>query len=393
MMSHDLPVSELIQNYPASGIRKMFNIAAQYDDLVNLTLGEPNFDTPDYIKAAAKKAIDEGQTHYTVNVGIPALREAIAERYQKTHWEGYSKDNVIVTVGALEGLTLALFSLVNPGDEVIVPDPCFPNYFGQIMLTGAKAVPVPVYEKNDYRLQAMDVERAITPKTKGIILNSPSNPLGSVMTREDIEGIAKLALRHGLYVFSDEPYDQIVFDGEIPFSIASVPEIRERVVVLNSFSKSYAMTGWRVGYLLADTRLVPQMAKLQEGIVSCVSTFSQVAAAEALKSRECVEWMRGEYARRRDILIDGINSIPGFSCKKSPGSFYAFVNIKAFGKTSDEFAEELIRNAGVVTVPGSAFGKMGEGYLRMVFANSDENLKEAVRRIRAYVEKAYPDIQ
>ena len=165
------------------------------------------------------------------------------------------------------------------------------------------------------------------------------------------------------------------------------------MVVLNSFSKSYAMTGWRVGYLLADTRLVPQMAKLQEGIVSCVSTFSQVAAAEALKSRECVEWMRGEYARRRDILIDGINSIPGFSCKKSPGSFYAFVNIKAFGKTSDEFAEELIRNAGVVTVPGSAFGKMGEGYLRMVFANSDENLKEAVRRIRAYVEKAYPDIQ
>lgn len=392
-MKKELPVSELIKNYPASGIRKMFNIAAQYDDLINLTLGEPNFDTPDYIKEAAKKALDEGQTHYTVNVGLPVLREAIAERYRKTHWDGYTKDNVIVSVGALEGLTLSLFALVNPGEEVIVPDPCFPNYHGQILLTGAKSVPVPVYEENDYRLQASDVEKAITPKTRGIIINSPSNPLGSVMTEEDIRGIAKLALEHNLYVFSDEPYDQIVYDGKPPFSIAQVEEVRRQVIVLNSFSKSYAMTGWRVGYLLADASLVPDMAKMQEGIVSCVPAFSQIAAAEALKSTECVEQMRAEYARRRDILIDGINAIPGFSCKKSPGSFYAFVNIKAFGKTSDEFAEELIRNAGVVTVPGSAFGKMGEGYLRLVFANSDENLKEGIRRIKAYVEKAYPDLQ
>ncbi|MCI8809269.1 MAG: pyridoxal phosphate-dependent aminotransferase [Oscillibacter sp.] len=392
-MKKEMLVSELVKNYPASGIRKMFNIAAEYDNLVNLTLGEPNFDTPDYIKEAAKKALDEGWTHYSVNVGLPVLREAIAERYRRTHWDGYGKDNVIVTVGALEALTLSLYALVNPGDEVIIPDPCFPNYYGQILLAGAKAVPVPVYEENDYRLQAADVAKAITSKTHGIILNSPSNPLGSVMTREDIEGIAKLALEHNLYVFSDEPYDQLVYDGGRPFSIAEIPEVRRQVVVLNTFSKSYAMTGWRVGYLLADASLVPDMAKIQEGIVSCVPAFSQIAAAEALKSTECVEQMLVEYTRRRDILIDGINAIPGFSCKKSPGTFYAFVNIKAFGKSSEAFAEELIRNAGVVTVPGSAFGKMGEGYLRLVFANSDENLTEAVKRIGDYVRKAYPDLK
>lgn len=391
-MEKNLRVSELIQNYPASGIRKMFNIAAQYDNLVNLTLGEPNFDTPDYIKEAAKKAIDEGYTHYTVNVGLPVLREAIAKKYQ-SYWDGYKADNVMVTVGALEGLTLSILALINPGEEVIVPDPCFPNYYGQLLIGRAKAVPVPAYEENDYRLQAADVEKAITPKTRGIILNSPSNPLGSVMTKEDILGIAELVKKHDLYVFSDEPYDQLVYGGEAPFSIAQVPEVRDHVIVLNSFSKSYAMTGWRIGYLLADASLIPQMAKLQEGLVSCVSTFSQIAAAEALKSTECVTWMRGEYERRRDILIDGLNAIPGITCKKSPGSFYAFANVKAFGKTSEEFAEELIREAGVVTVPGSAFGKMGEGYLRLVFANSDENLKEGVRRISDYVHKAYPNIQ
>ena len=213
------------------------------------------------------------------------------------------------------------------------------------------------------------------------------------MTKEDIEGIAGLALEHNLYVFSDEPYDQIIYEAEKPFSIAEIDAVRPQVIVLNSFSKSYAMTGWRVGYLLADASLVPNMAKIQEGIVSCVPAFSQIAAAEALKSTECVQQMQDEYARRRDILIDGINAIPGFSCKKSPGSFYAFVNIKAFGKSSEEFAEELIRNAGVVTVPGSAFGKMGEGYLRLVFANSDENLREGVRRISNYVKKAYPRLQ
>ena len=215
-----------------------------------------------------------------------------------------------------------------------------------------------------------------------------------MLTKEDILAIAEVVKKHDLWILSDEPYDSIVYDGVKPFSIAQVPEVRDRVFVLNSFSKSYAMTGWRVGYVVApDPACVKKMAQMNEAIASCVSSFSQVAAAEALKSTECVEQMVADYTRRRDILIDGINAIPGFSCKKSAGSFYAFANIKAFGKTSQEFAEELLVGAGVVTVPGSAFGACGEGYLRLVFANSDENLKEAVHRIDAYVRRAYPDMK
>lgn len=385
--------SEAAKRYPASGIRKMFNLALKYPDAIKLTVGEPNFDTPVYIKEAAKKAIDEGQTHYTPNAGIPELRAAIAKRYQH-YWDGYTADHVMVTVGAMEGLMLSMLTFLNPGDEILVPDPGFPNYFGQISLVGAKAVPVPTYEEYEYRIRPADVEKAVTPKTRAIVLNSPCNPTGAVLTKEDILAIAEIVKKHDLWVLSDEPYDSIVYDGVEPYSMARVPEVRENVIVLNSFSKSYAMTGWRIGYLLAaDPAYITKMAQLQEAVASCVSTFSQVAAAEALESRECVDQMVAEYTRRRDILIDGINAIPGFSCRKSAGSFYAFANIKAFGKSSQAFAEELVEQARVVTVPGSAFGEMGEGYLRLVFANSDENLREAVRRIGEYVAKAYPNMK
>ena len=380
-------------NYPASGIRKMFDLATKYPDAIKLTVGEPNFDTPAYIKEAAKKAMDAGETHYSPNAGMNVLREAIAKKYA-SYDAGYTADNVIVTVGAMEGLMLTMLLILNPGDEILVPDPCFPTYYGQASLTGAQAKPVPTYEENDYRMMAADIEKCITPNTKALLLNSPCNPTGAVLTKEDILAIAEVVKKHDLWVLSDEPYDSIVYDGEKPFSIAQVPEVRDRVFVLNSFSKSYAMTGWRVGYVIAPSAdCVKKMAQMNEAIASCVSSFSQVAAAEALKSTECVEQMVADYTRRRDILLDGINAIPGFSCKKSAGSFYAFPNIKAFGKTSQAFAEELLENAGVVTVPGSAFGDMGEGYLRLVFANSDENLKEAVRRIADYVARAYPGIK
>lgn len=396
-MEKELRFSIRAKNYPASGIRKMFNLAAdyaaKYDDIIKLTVGEPNFDTPNYIKQAAKQAIDDGQTHYCPNAGMPQLREAIAKKYQP-YWDGYTKDHVLISVGAMEGLMLSMMALLNPGDEILVPDPCFPNYYGQAEMIGAVAVPVPTYEDFDYRMQAADVEKALTPNTKAILLNSPCNPTGAVLSKEDVLAIAEIVKKHDLWVLSDEPYDAIVYDGSQPFSIAQIPEIRDHVFVLNSFSKTYAMTGWRVGYLLApETGYITKMAQLQEGVASCVSTFSQVAATEALKSTDCVTQMVADYTRRRDILIDGINVIPGFSCKKSAGSFYAFANIKAFGKSSQEFAEELLENAHVVVVPGSAFGKMGEGYLRLVFANSDENLKEAVQRISAYVAEAYPNMK
>lgn len=392
-MEEALRISERALNYPPSGIRKMFDLAALHPEAIKLTVGEPNFDTPDYIKEAAKRALDMGQTHYAPNAGIPELREAVANKY-KPYWDGYTKDHVMVTVGAMEALMLSMMLLLDPGDELLVPDPCFPNYYGQAAIVGARAVPVPTYEAYAYRIQAADIEKAITPRTKAILLNSPCNPTGAVLTREDVLAVAELVKKYDLWVLSDEPYDSIVYDGAEPFSIAQVPEVRDRVFVYNSFSKAYAMTGWRVGYLLApDPAYTKKLAQLQESVASCVSTFSQAAAVEALKRTDCVERMVEDYTRRRDILIDGINAIPGFSCKKSAGSFYAFVNIKAFGKSSQEFAEELLEQAGVVVVPGSAFGAMGEGYLRLVFANSDENLKEAVRRIGAYVARAYPDMK
>ena len=382
-------LSHVAKDYPASGIRKMFDLAEKYDDVIKLTVGEPNFDTPVNIKEAAKKAIDDGFTHYNPNAGLKDLREAIANKYKK-YSEDYTFENVMVTVGGMEAIALSLIAAVNPGEEVIIPDPCFSNYFGQVMMFGAKPVAVPVYEENDFMIRAEDIEKAITPKTKAILLNSPSNPLGSVLSKEAIIEIAEIAEKHDLIVFSDEVYDQIIFDDLEYFSIAQIPEIRDRVLIINSFSKSHAMTGWRLGYIVGNKEIISNMPKLQEGIASCVPTFIQMAGIEALTgSQDAVKQMKEDYARRRDILIDGLNSIPGITCKKSPGSFYAFANIKSFGKTSQEFAEELVKEAKVVVVPGSAFGEMGEGYIRLVFANSDENLREAVRRIDEYVRRAY----
>ncbi|MBV7276716.1 pyridoxal phosphate-dependent aminotransferase [Clostridium sp. PL3] len=382
-------LSNIAKNYPASGIRKMFDLAQKYDDVIKLTVGEPNFDTPVNVKEAAKKAIDEGHTHYAPNAGLPELREAIAKEYTK-YSKDYTLDNVMITVGGMEAITMCLIATVNPGDEVIIPDPGFSNYVGQVMLAGAVPVAVPVFEENEFNIKAEDIEKAITSKTKAILLNSPSNPLGSVICKEEILKIAQIVKKHNLIVYSDEVYDKLIFDGIEYFSIAQVPEVKDQVLVINSFSKAYAMTGWRIGYIVGNKDIVSVMPKLQEGIVSCVSTFTQKAALEAYTgNQEAVKQMHADYLRRRDILIDGLNNIPGITCKKSPGSFYAFANIKALGVSSEEFAIDLVKNARVVVVPGSAFGDMGEGYFRSVFANSDENLIEAVRRIDEYVRKSY----
>ncbi|WMJ77544.1 MULTISPECIES: pyridoxal phosphate-dependent aminotransferase [unclassified Sedimentibacter] len=382
-------LSDITRNYPASGIRKMFDLAEQYDDVIKLTVGEPNFDTPLNIKNAAKKAIDEGYVHYCHNSGLQDLREAIANKYNQ-YSNNYSYENVMITVGGMEAILLCLLSTVNRGDEIIVPNPCYPNYIGQIMLCGAKAVGVPVYEENDFNIKSEDIEKAITSKTKAILLNSPSNPLGSVLKKEEIIKIAEIAEKYDLLIFSDEVYDKIIFDNLEYFSLAQISEIKERVLIINSFSKSYAMTGWRLGYIVGSKEIISNMPRLQEGVVSCVPTFIQKAAIEAITgSQDSVNSMLADYTRRRDIIVNGLNNIPGISCKKPKGSFYVFPNIKQFGKSSEEFAEELIRHAKVVVVPGSAFGSMGEGYLRVVFANSDENLKEALRRISEYIKRRY----
>lgn len=382
-------LSKRTLEYPASGIRKMFDLAEKYDNAIKLTVGEPNFDTPLNIKEAAKRAIDGGFTHYSPNAGLKELRQAVADNYQDLPRK-YDFENVIITVGAMEALALSIFATVDPGDEVIIPDPAFPNYEGMVLMAGGVPVAVPVYEENDFNIRAEDIEKAITSKTKAILLNSPSNPLGAVLSKKEIEDIAELVQKYDLYVYSDEVYEKIIYDNCKCVSMAGIPEVQDKIIIINGFSKSYAMTGWRLGYLVADKKITSNIPKLQEGIVSCVPTFVQMAGIEALRgSQNAVEKMIKDYTRRRDILIDGLNNIPGISCKKSPGSFYAFANIKSFGKTSLEFAEELVKEAGVVAVPGSAFGKMGEGYMRFVFANSDENLKEAVRRISEHVKKKY----
>ena len=382
--------SNVALNFPKSGIRKMSQLASQYKDVINLSIGDPNFDTPKNIIESAKKALDKGWTHYSPSSGFDELRGAIADKYNKEMDLGIKKENVMITIGGMEALYLALVSVINPGDEIIICDPSYPNYIGMIMLLGAKAAYIPVYEENGFKPVASDLEKAITSKTKAIIINTPTNPVGAVMERAELEEIAKVVKKHDIFVISDEVYEKIIYDEKKHLSMAQIEEVKDNVIITNSFSKTYAMTGWRIGYLVGHESLVKNMPQIQEGVASCVSTFIQMAAIDAIKGpQDAVAQMVKDYARRRDILIDGINAIPGIKCVKSPGSFYAFPNIKAFGKSSEDFSMELLEKARVVVTPGSAFGKNGEGYIRISFANSDENLKEAVKRIKAFVENNY----
>ncbi|MCR3957091.1 MAG: pyridoxal phosphate-dependent aminotransferase, partial [Gudongella sp.] len=352
-------LSKVIRNYPASGIRKMFELADKYDNVISLTVGEPAFDTPENIKNAAKMSLDRNNTHYVSNAGIPELREAIAGKYSKLVGDDYTQDNVMIAIGGMEAIFLALLATVNPGDEVLIPDPGYPNYQGQAVILGANAVNVPIHEKNGFNIKAEDIEAAITERTKALILNSPSNPLGSVLSREELAEIAKVVEKYDLFVISDEVYEEIIYDGHKHHSISQFPEIRENVLVVNSLSKTYAMTGWRIGYVVGSEKIIQAMPKIQEGIASCVSPFIQDAALEAIQSSgESVKFMQREYSRKRDIVIEEINKIRGLEYKGSPGSFYAFVNIKGTGMTSQEFAEKLVVEEQVLVVPGSAFGSM-----------------------------------
>ncbi|MEN1968901.1 pyridoxal phosphate-dependent aminotransferase [Lentibacillus sp. N15] len=383
-------LSNIAEYYPASSIRKIFELANQYEDTINLALGEPNFETPYTIKKAAQQAIKDNYTHYVSNAGVEKLRQAVANKYSVQFNNKYTSEQVMITFGGMEAIFLALATIINPGDEVIVSDPAYPNYLGQMHILGAKVVPVPVFEENEFKLKAEDVEKAITPATKVLIINSPSNPLGAVLDEKDMSELAEVVLKHNLMVISDEVYEKIIYDDKVQFSMAQIPEVNDNVLVINSLSKTYSMTGWRVGYVVGNKSFISAMPKIQEGIASCVPPFIQKAAIEAITGPQTeVKDMINHYKRRRDILIGGLNEIPGFSCVKSEGSFYAFPNIKAFEKTSEEFAIELLTKSKVATTPGSAFGNMGEGYIRISFANSEDNLIEAVRRIRDHVEKYY----
>ena len=379
-----MQMSKSALTMPASGIRAMTVLAAKYDNVLSFGLGEPDFPTPKNIIDAGRSALDEGWTKYVANQGIVPLLGALAEKMRKYNGMDYvTEENIHITFGAGQALLLTMETILEPGDEVIVPTPCFPNYFGYIHMAGGTSVIVRTCEENGFRVTAEDIKRKITPKTKAIILNSPCNPTGAVLTETDIRQIAAVALEHDLIVISDEPYEAIIYDEQKNFSIGSIPEMKDLVITINSFSKSYAMTGWRIGYVVAPAQVREQMTLLQESMGSSVTAACQVAACEAITGpQEPVEKMRRQYERRRDILVEGLNRVQGFSCIKPGGAFYVFPNVKSFGVSSQELAVKILDRVQVLTTPGSAFGDSGEGYLRFSYASSEETIREGLERLK-----------
>jgi aminotransferase len=379
-----MKVSNKILSMPPSGIRAMFAMAEKYDNVISFGLGDTAFPTPPNVIRAAQKALDDGYTHYVSCQGLQSFRQAVAKKSREFNEIDCTEDNVHIAFGAGAGLLLTFFTLLDPGDEVIVHAPCFPNYLQYIGMTGAVPVVVDTYEKDRFRVTPQALEAAITPRTRAILINSPCNPTGAILEREDLERIARVALDHDLVIVSDEPYETILFDGKKHCSIASLPGMRDHVITVNSLSKTYAMTGWRVGYIIAPVAVREQMTLLQEAMGSNVTSAVQVAAAEALNGPQDAVWeMSSAYEKRRNILVEGLNSIKGISCLLPGGSFYAFANIRETGMTSDALARMLLEKVQVVTTPGNAFGDCGEGYLRLVFAQEEATIKAGLERIRS----------
>lgn len=382
-------LSDSMKNVQHSPIRKMFNMANTKDNIVNLVLGEPDFSTPVNIIDASHKAFLAGNTHYTHNSGVIPLRKTIADKLKREQNISYEPaSEIIITAGGQEALFLTMKVLLNPGDEVILSNPYYSPYINEIVLGGGTPRFVNVYEENGFVFKPEDVKKAINKNTKAILLNSPANPTGGVAGVKDLEGICEIALENDLYVISDDVYQHFLYDNAKFTCIASFPGMKERTVVIDSLSKSYAMTGWRVGYAACNKDIYLNMMHLQENVMSCVNAGAQFAAIEAYEGdQKPLELMIGKYAERRKLIIDGLNRIKGISCRYPKGAFYAFANIKATGFKSEEFAMKLFEDQGVLLVPGSAFGDAGEGYIRISFATSEEILTEGLNRIDSFLNK------
>jgi aspartate/methionine/tyrosine aminotransferase len=362
-------------------------LEAQGRDIIHLQIGEPDFDTPANIREAAKRALDAGATHYAPYPGIPELRQAIAEDATARKGFEVTPDRVFVTVGGKGVMLYAILGLVDPGDEVLVPDPGYPIYESLTRFVGATPVPIPIRMSNDFRLDVDELASLITPRTRVLVINSPANPTGGVLTRGDIERIAELAIRHDLWVLADEIYGRILYDGAEHVSIASLPGMAERTIVLDGFSKTFAMTGWRMGYAIVPESLIKIYGQLIINTISGVATFAQVGAVEALVGpQDDVDAMVVEFRARRDLIVDGLNAIPGIECRKPLGAFYVFPSIAGVGLSGADLAERLLQEVGVCVLPGSAFGVFGDDHIRISYANSQENLLEALGRIRTFVE-------
>lgn len=381
-------VSDRAQSVPWSPIRRMMNYAFKRPDAISFAVGQPDFDTPQHIVDACKRALDAGHTRYGPGLGIPELREAVAQKllgYNRI--EADPETQVMITVGAQEALTLSMLALVDPGDEVIIADPTYTNYRAHVPLVSGKPVYVPAREENGFMMTAEDIEAAITDRTRVLLINSPANPTGTVASRSDLETYARLAQKHDLMVISDEAYEALVYGDAQHLSIATLPGMSERTVSIFTFSKAYAMTGWRVGYLTGPAEVVDAMHKMQEEVVSCAVTFAQHGALAALEGpQDCVAEMVAEYDKRRQFILGALTDIEGITCIEPKGAFYVFANISSFGLTSVDLAMHLLEKAAVVTVPGDAFGPSGEGFLRLSYASSMAELEEGVNRIRKGVQ-------
>lgn len=371
---------------PPSGIRKFFDIVTEMKDAISLGVGEPDFDTPWHIREEGIYSLEKGKTFYTSNAGMVELRVELSKYLKRKFSMSYDPmTEMVVTVGGSEGIDIALRTLLNPGDEVLIPEPCFVSYKPCTLLAGGIPVPIALQAVNQFRLLAEEIEAHITPKTKAILMAFPSNPTGAIMEKEDLEKIAKVIKKHNLYVISDEIYGELTY-GRKHVSIATLPGMRERTVVINGFSKSYAMTGWRIGYAVGPKEIINPMTIIHQYAIMCTPTTSQYAALEAAKNGDSdIEEMKNAYNQRRRLMVDGFRKM-GLDCFEPFGAFYVFPSIQKTGLSSEEFAKQLLYEQKVAVVPGTAFGDCGEGFIRCSYAYSIENLKIALERIEKFVE-------
>ncbi len=386
------PLSKTIVEIKPSGIRKYFDIVSEMNDpdVISLGVGEPDFETPWHIRDEGIYSLEKGRTFYTANAGLLELREEINRYLNRRFALNYDpKDGILVTVGGSEAIDIALRAMVDPGDEVIIPQPSYVSYEPCAVLAGAKPVIIELKNENQFRLTAAELEAAVTDKTKVLILPFPNNPTGAIMERKDLEEIAKVIEKHDLFVLSDEIYAELCYT-EKHISIANIPGMWERTILINGFSKSYAMTGWRLGYACGPKQIIEQMYKIHQFCIMCAPTTSQYAAIDALKNGDAdVHMMRDSYNQRRRYLVNAFQEM-GLECFEPFGAFYIFPCVKQFGMTSDEFASRLLHEEKLAVVPGNAFGDSGEGFLRISYAYSLEKLKVAIERLRRFVERLQP---
>ena len=379
-------ISPIVKSVPPSGIRRFFDIASEMEDVISLGVGEPDFVTPWSIRESCVYGLEQGYTSYTANRGLMELREEICFMHKRRFELDYDpKTDVLVTVGVSEALDIAMRTILSPGDEILIPEPCYVSYKACATLAGGIPVPVPAKAENDFRITPADLEPHVSPKTKALLIGYPNNPTGAILSKEDLEAIARFAVKHDLIVISDEIYGDLTYGDTKHVCFAGLPEMKDRTILLNGFSKAYAMTGWRIGYALSNPDIIAAMTKIHQYTMLCAPITAQIAAVEALRHGE--KYMRkmvSEYDKRRRLIYDGLQKA-GLNCFEPKGAFYIFPDITSTGLSSEEFAEKILMQEHVALVPGNAFGECGEGFVRCSYATSIEQISEALARIEHFV--------